>query len=422
MTTITKRFCVMVLLTHTTAMVPAVFEAVAQGTDQCVACHLELDGELAKPAVLFVNDVHAKAGLGCANCHGGDPTAEDPEMGMSASKGFIGRPSPMDIPGFCDRCHGNATYMKQYNPGLPVDQLTKYRSSVHGEKNKQGDTKVAHCASCHSPHEMKPSNDPTSSIYPTNLPYTCGRCHADREYMARYGIPTNQLSSYEKSVHGKALLEKHDLGAPACNDCHGNHAASPPLTAAIPNVCGNCHAFNADLFAGSPHRKAFEEREIPACETCHGVHEITMLTTSQLGDGEESVCMSCHGPNDGTRGIETAMSMQRGLTSLELGYQRADSLLQEADRKGMYVDEAEYKLNDARQALIQAHTLVHSFDLAVVQTKVDSGLLILASVDQAAHEKLAESAFRRWGLLVSTLIISFVAVMLYLKIRQLEGR
>jgi hypothetical protein len=240
--------------------------------------------------------------------------------------------------------------------------------------------------------------------------------------MAPYGIPTDQFAKYSKSVHGKALLEEHDLGAPACNDCHGNHAASPPLEAAIPNVCGNCHAFNAELFAKSPHRAAFEEQDIPACETCHGVHAITMLTTSNLGDGKESVCLNCHESGDGTRGIEVAVHMQRGLDSLEYGYQRADSLLLEAERKGMYVDEPRFTLNDARQSIIQAHTLVHSFNDSTLKIKVDSGLAILASVTGTAETKLEESAFRRWGLLVSTLIISFVAVMLYLKIRQIETR
>jgi hypothetical protein len=132
--------------------------------------------------------------------------------------------------------------------------------------------------------------------------------------------------------------------------------------------------------------------------------------------------MNCHEPDDGTRGIEAAVRMQRGLDSLEYGYQRADSLLLEAERKGMYVDEAKFSLNDARQSIIQAHTLVHSFSDSTVHVKVDSGLAILASVTGTAESKLAESAFRRWGLLVSTLIISFVAVLLYLKIRQIEKR
>jgi len=397
--------------------IPAILEA----EDQCVACHVELDDELAAPVEQFKTDVHSAAGLGCADCHGGDPTSDDPDESMDPKKGFHGKLDPLDVPKYCARCHSDAMYMKQYNPGLPIDQYDKYRSSVHGERNAKGDKKVAQCASCHVPHDMKPANDPTSGVYALNIPGTCAKCHADEEYMAPYGIKADQYARYETSVHGQALLVEHDLGAPACNDCHGNHGASPPLMGSIPNVCGNCHAFNADLFAQSPHRAAFKEQDIPACETCHGVHDITMLGTENLGDGDQSICLDCHDADDGTSGIATAVAMQGNLTRLEEGYHHADSLLAVAERKGMFVEEARYNLKDVRQQTIQAHTLVHSFDDSVVQTKVDSGMLVLAGVTEAAHEKLAESAFRRWGLLISTLIISFVAVLLYLKIRQLES-
>jgi len=394
----------------------------ADEISQCITCHKDLDEELSWPVDAFEEDVHNAAGLGCHDCHGGNPAGITPDEAMHDAPSFVGRPDPLDMPLFCDKCHGSAEYMKQYNPGLPVDQLAKYRTSVHGKLNAQGDRKAAQCASCHEPHRMKPANDPTASIYPINLPNTCATCHADEQYMESYGIPTDQFDQYSTSVHGRALLERHDLGAPACNDCHGNHAASPPLEAAIPNVCGNCHAFNADLFAGSPHKEAYAEADIPACESCHGVHEIISLTTANLGDGDESTCMDCHDADDGTRGIATAVAMQKGLYQLEHGFEHADSLIYEAERRGMYVKEAEYALNDVRQAIIQAHTLVHSFDDSIVGSKVDSGLLILAGVNAAAEEKLAESAFRRWGLLISTLIISLVAGLLYLKIRQLEGK
>jgi hypothetical protein len=88
----------------------------------------------------------------------------------------------------------------------------------------------------------------------------------------------------------------------------------------------------------------------------------------------------------------------------------------------MYTEDEQYVLKDVRQAAIQAHTLIHSFSDSIVGSKVDSGLIVAASVTLGAEKKLAESAFRRWGLLVSTLVISFVVLLLYLKIRQIERR
>ena len=42
-------------------------------------------------------------------------------------------------------------------------------------------------------------------------------------------------------MHHTAMVDRNDLSAPTCNDCHGNHGAAPPGVDAIANVCGTCH-------------------------------------------------------------------------------------------------------------------------------------------------------------------------------------
>jgi len=96
--------------------------------------------------------------------------------------------------------------MRNYNPGLPIDQEEKYKSSVHGMKHAKGDLKVAVCSSCHGGHDILKSVDAKSHVNAANLPVTCGRCHANAGYMKEYGIPTDQVAEYKTSVHGKALL------------------------------------------------------------------------------------------------------------------------------------------------------------------------------------------------------------------------
>jgi len=145
--------------------------------------------------------------------------------------------------------------MRSYNPSLPVDQLEKYRTSVHwnaqcerrckdsGVRKLSWKPRYTNCKGC----EIK------SVCF--KLPGTCATCHSNVEYMKPYKIPTDQYEKYAKSVHGIALLQKHDQGAPACNSCHGNHGAMPPGVESISKVCGTCHALNADLFSSSPHKK-----------------------------------------------------------------------------------------------------------------------------------------------------------------------
>ena len=87
-----------------------------------------------------------------------------------------------NVVALCTSCHSNAATMRAYNPSLPVDQLDKYKTSIHGIRYAKGDKKVAVCASCHGYHDIFSSKDVRSKVYPTNVPVTCKTCHADAEY------------------------------------------------------------------------------------------------------------------------------------------------------------------------------------------------------------------------------------------------
>ncbi|HKJ68222.1 MAG TPA: cytochrome c3 family protein, partial [bacterium] len=244
-----------------------------EGQDQntCVTCHEMMGAPYESIVTAQQPDVHGENGITCVDCHGGDPTSMDPEQSMSEAAGYIGTPDPTEIPQVCADCHSDAEYMGEFDPGLPVDQLAKYQTSQHGQLLLEaGDTKVAECVSCHGAHGIMPVDDPRAEVYPLNVPNTCNECHGDVEYMAEYNIPTDQFQEYKNSVHGMAVLDNQDLGAPACNDCHGNHGATPPGVTSISQVCGTCHANNMRLFQGSVHEPVFDMMGLPECETCHG--------------------------------------------------------------------------------------------------------------------------------------------------------
>ena len=218
--------------------------------NNCIECHKQLEDRLKMPVKEFVEDVHKKIGLTCVSCHGGNADTDDFSEAKSEKYGFVGKPSPVQVPKFCGKCHSNVDYMKNYNPSLPVDQEEKYFTSHHGTLLKKGDEKVATCVSCHVPHKILPAIDPRSSVFKKNIPYTCKRCHSDKKLMANYKLPTDQFDSYVKSVHGVSVLEKNDFAAPTCNTCHGNHGAIPPQVGSIKYVCGMCHQNNLKLFLG----------------------------------------------------------------------------------------------------------------------------------------------------------------------------
>jgi len=241
----------------------------------CVTCHSQLDGSPSQPQEQWSKDVHLEIGLGCHDCHGGDPSpdlADDIDASMSPARGFKPAPGRLEIAKFCGGCHANAEFMKQFNPQARVDQYAEYLTSVHGKGNSGGDPVPATCTDCHGVHGIRSIDTPESSVYATNVPGTCAACHADAAKMSGYGIGTGQYDDYMGGAHAAALLQRGDTAAPACNDCHGNHGAAPPGVKSVANVCGQCHGREAQLFRASFKKDLFDEMEATECTTCHGNH------------------------------------------------------------------------------------------------------------------------------------------------------
>ncbi len=407
------------------------FKGVPKGnniTAACIRCHADSTMMLKYGAkistnqfALLKNSVHGQLAIDgkerivqCITCHNahGIVMVDNP-----ASPVY-----PLNIPQTCGKCHSNPVYMRSYNPGLPTDQLQKYRTSVHGIRNAKGDPKPAQCVSCHGSHGILSVKDVRSGVYPTNIPGTCSKCHSNVKYMAEYKIPTDQYAKYSKSVHGIALLQKHDLGAPACNSCHGNHGAVPPGVESISEVCGTCHALNADLFSKSPHKEAFDKKGLPECETCHSNHDIVTATDKLLGVTPGAVCSKCHQQDKDPKGYAEVKTMKLLIDSLEAAENSATALVNEAEQKGMEINEAKFKLRDARQARMESRTMVHAFNEAKFQAAVDKGLKVTSAVTIEANAAIHEYYFRRIGLIISVIIISFLAFILYLYIKKIEKK
>ncbi len=395
-------------------------EKVLIGPGRCSRCHSELpDEDLRVPAETFALDIHAKAGLGCADCHVGDAKAGAEADAHAASAGFIGIPEPMDIPKMCADCHGDVSFMIAQNPALPVDQLNKYSQSRHGELLEMGLRKVAQCASCHTAHSVRPANDPLSSTYPANLPATCASCHADDKYMAGFPIPTDQFDKYAASVHGQALFEAGDLGAPACNDCHGNHGAIPPNVKSLGHVCGSCHAMNADLAANSAHADVFEAREIGMCTVCHGHHAIAPPTPEAFAMGPESSCLACH--RQGDLGWEAGRQMFDVVSSLIELRADAEAALDHAQGIGMDVADARFLLVDFRKAFLGMRTESHELDAEAYLENAAKARAQLEDVLEQAGKAVEEFHLRRRGLGLSLLLSLPVVVLLYMLIARLDS-
>jgi len=391
----------------------------------CMDCHLEMDiPELTDPVHEFLlkeddrfTDIHSRAGYGCHDCHGGDP--RDIDRAKDPAAGYIGKPSPQDIPQLCNDCHGDIEYMRARRPGLPTDQYRLYRTSDHGKALEQGDTRVATCTSCHGTHMIRRGDDPASLSFARNIPYTCAQCHSDEEYMAEYPIRTDQLEKYKRSEHARLLLDEGDIGAPSCNTCHGNHGAAPPAVAAVHHVCGQCHAQHDEYFMESTHAEIFEIMDMPGCATCHGYHEIPTPTTERLLSNEpDSVCMTCHVVDDPCYNYVGRVRGMFDETSARL--EETEELLKRAEVLGMSVAQAQFNLAEVRDHFIRARIRVHQFEPGPVEEELEQAMEIIQTAYKQGEVALRDWQTRRIGLAVSLVFITLLVVALIMKIRLRE--
>lgn len=310
----------------------------AAADSSCTVCHADaelFEGEALAVVGAFADDVHAEVGLSCHDCHGGDPDprlADDMFAAMDDAlpvNPYLGVPARTAIPGACGRCHSDPVFMRRYDPGARADQEEQYWTSHHGLALAGGDTAVATCVDCHGAHGIRRPEDPASPVHATRVADTCAGCHADPVHMAGRTLPdgrplpVDQYARWRQSVHAQALLEREDLSAPTCNDCHGNHGATPPGVGAVAFVCGQCHGREAELFRASPKSEGLLEhgellaaagaegcaachsdpepqaaltdvRSLVECETCHGNHLVVRASVALLSPLPETPCAFCH--------------------------------------------------------------------------------------------------------------------------------
>jgi hypothetical protein len=114
--------------------------------------------------------------------------------------------------------------------------------------------------------------------------------------------------------------------------------------------------------------------------------------------------------------------MRRLIDSLETSEEKAKQLVGEAEQKGMEIGEAKFRLREIRQARLESRTTVHTVNGERLRAVVGKGLGVAAWVSGEGERAIDDYYFRRVGLGVSTLIITFLAVTLYLYIRRLEKK
>lgn len=391
--------------------------------NSCYNCHYQLGGRMKVSADGWEKSIHRKVGITCDVCHGGNPyiTSED---SMSEKYNFRGVPTPFEIPELCGSCHSDVKMMKQYN--LRTDQWEEYKTSQHGILLAQGDPNVATCVSCHGTHEIRKKSDPLSSVFHTNVPETCAKCHANEELMSKYGIPANQYDLYRKGYHGKILYGevegKNPLLVPNCATCHGIHGARPPGVEEVPNVCGNCHSNIYEYFRMGPHGEAVKETGEPRCVDCHGNHKNDLPTPAMFDGSEEGHCGYCH--DESEEAYRVGQEIKEKILFVQEKLEELTGVLEEAKKTGKFIDRLESAVTELSAQFVQMRPKTHALNPGILRRNLIDADDQIRIAEEEVEKMRAQDRLRVRVALAGSglfLILGLLFVAKLFQVRREEG-
>jgi hypothetical protein len=154
------------------------------------------------------------------------------------------------------------------------------------------------CQVCHTnmsgyPHPKNPAQ--SAREYTLQYKDSCAQCHPSQ---------TNQVMD---NAHAR-LAQEGNPNTPVCADCHDPHEQlpiakdangdpAPSEHANIANICAACHSTIVDEYRESVHGMGVfvdNNPDVPACDQCHGIHNLTQASTIQFRLNSPQMCAECH--------------------------------------------------------------------------------------------------------------------------------
>ena len=197
----------------------------------------------------------------------------------------------------CAGCHGAGRSLPVLGPGekFHKSEHASLEASVHAKADASGKPNAT-CADCHTSGgdmtTVLPFTDPASTMNAAKQAETCGSCH------------TEATQTFHDSIHG-GLIEKGELKAASCSDCHGSHdiravkdPASQLSRESLAQMCVKCHSTIVPAFESSSHGAALREgkENAPSCTECHTAvsHNRAPDSTRDFSLQMIDKCSSCH--------------------------------------------------------------------------------------------------------------------------------
>ncbi len=313
--------------------------------DSCWSCHQNDKFGRAHQA-----GIHYAFGVGCADCHGGDPTKTKREEAESEAAGFTARISAFDIPELCAKCHGKPDTVKWSRARR--NAFEEYKHGAHAETLwTKEDSLAPQCVTCHGAHRILRVDDPESPAHPANVNQTCAKCHANDEYELEFEFDITIPDRVARSVHGLKGAWNPDLRLPTCASCHGAHwNVGSWERQEVFGLCGTCHTPERQAFGpDNPH--VIGQKKVH-CVTCHGEHEIKPPTPEMFRD--PMVCAACHSAkrNPDDSALDYIARTLKAVAPVTASIERSRAALQKLQKAGFQPLQEAERVNRAERALL----------------------------------------------------------------------
>jgi hypothetical protein len=216
----------------------------------------------------------------CSECHG-------PPHRIRPSSDPDSATHHLRIAGTCARCHGDAADPKRRGPLV----AGAFNDSIHGQALSRAGLVVAPtCTDCHRSHDIVTKRDPASPAFTKNVPATCGRCHegvhrAYAESVHGAALSAGNLGAPQcASCHTAHQIaptetERWQVGAvEQCGTCHKEalntyrdtfHGQVTALGFTPVAKCVDCHESHRVFRVADARSTVSAQNRLATCRTCH---------------------------------------------------------------------------------------------------------------------------------------------------------
>jgi HSP20 family molecular chaperone IbpA len=197
------------------ALALAAAPADAQRLSRCAECHLANLTSVPSPGFLsdWQRSAHARRGVGCEQCHGGDPWTDHP---TEAHRGVLDPSNARslvhaaNLTVTCGQCH------------RPI--ASAFAESRHQSLLDAGDARAPTCATCHGAMRAR-------TVTPSELEARCASCHPGDSPLAGYPLVM------------RTSLERLDAARLRCDE----------LAAAVGGVANDARRLTLKLAVSAAH-------------------------------------------------------------------------------------------------------------------------------------------------------------------------